>query len=175
MAKLLRKTPFQYAGKVHDLTVANSHSYNIEGKGVHNSACGSIICYVLEITDVDPIKYNLLFERFISRDRCLAPQTLVMTKDGPKRIVDINVDDSVLTSELTHKKVTRTLRTTHNQLYKIKCGNQTFTCSSNHLWYVKRNNEIIEVMAKDILLSDEMIEMNTYQYEHDKNTAQTLR
>ena len=69
MAKLLRKTPFQYAGKVHDLTVANSHSYNIEGKGVHNSACGSIVCYVLEITDVDPIKYDLLFERFISIDR----------------------------------------------------------------------------------------------------------
>lgn len=69
MAKLLRKTPFHYVGKVHDLTVANSHSYNIEGKGVHNSACGSLVCYVLEITDVDPIKYDLLFERFISIDR----------------------------------------------------------------------------------------------------------
>ena len=40
----------------------------IVGPG-RGSACGSIVCYVLEITDVDPIKYDLLFERFISIDR----------------------------------------------------------------------------------------------------------
>ena len=33
------------------------------------SAAGSVVCYVLGITDVDPIKYDLLFERFISPDR----------------------------------------------------------------------------------------------------------
>lgn len=33
------------------------------------SAAGSIVCYVLGITDVDPIKYDLLFERFLSPDR----------------------------------------------------------------------------------------------------------
>ncbi len=29
------------------------------------SAAGSIIAFALEITDIDPIKYNLLFERFL--------------------------------------------------------------------------------------------------------------
>ncbi|MCX7997541.1 MAG: DNA polymerase III subunit alpha [Leptospiraceae bacterium] len=33
------------------------------------SAAGSIIAYALGITNVDPIKYNLLFERFLNPDR----------------------------------------------------------------------------------------------------------
>ena len=33
------------------------------------SAAGSLVCYLLGITDVDPIKYDLLFERFLSPDR----------------------------------------------------------------------------------------------------------
>lgn len=33
------------------------------------SACGSLTCYVMEITEVDPIEYNLLFWRFLSEDR----------------------------------------------------------------------------------------------------------
>lgn len=63
-SKIKRKTPVQYKGQVYDLTVANTHSYNVEGKGVHNSAAGSLVLYTLNITQVDPIKYGLLFERF---------------------------------------------------------------------------------------------------------------
>ncbi|MBI5742622.1 MAG: DNA polymerase III subunit alpha, partial [Candidatus Niyogibacteria bacterium] len=37
------------------------------------SAVGSLISYVLNITDVDPIKYNLLFERFMNPDRISPP------------------------------------------------------------------------------------------------------
>jgi DNA polymerase-3 subunit alpha len=33
------------------------------------SGGGSIVCYLLEITDVDPIKFDLLFERFINPAR----------------------------------------------------------------------------------------------------------
>ncbi len=33
------------------------------------SAAGSLICYLLGITDVDPIKYDLLFFRFINKER----------------------------------------------------------------------------------------------------------
>lgn len=33
------------------------------------SGAGSLVCYVLRITDVDPIKYGLLFERFINEYR----------------------------------------------------------------------------------------------------------
>lgn len=37
------------------------------------SAAGSLVSYVLNITDVDPIKYNLLFERFLNEMRITMP------------------------------------------------------------------------------------------------------
>ncbi|MDF2511019.1 MAG: dnaE [Herbinix sp.] len=37
------------------------------------SAAGSIVAYSLEITDIDPIKYNLLFERFLNPERVSMP------------------------------------------------------------------------------------------------------
>jgi DNA polymerase-3 subunit alpha len=37
------------------------------------SASGSIVCWLLGITQVDPLKWGLLFERFISRDRTKPP------------------------------------------------------------------------------------------------------
>ncbi len=37
------------------------------------SAAGSVVSYTLEITDVDPIKYGLFFERFLNPDRVSMP------------------------------------------------------------------------------------------------------
>lgn len=37
------------------------------------SACGSLVAYCLKITDMDPIPYNLLFERFLNPDRVSMP------------------------------------------------------------------------------------------------------
>lgn len=37
------------------------------------SAAGSIVAYVLEITDLDPIRHNLLFERFLNPERISMP------------------------------------------------------------------------------------------------------
>lgn len=37
------------------------------------SAAGSLICYLLGITNIDPIKYNLLFERFLNPERVSMP------------------------------------------------------------------------------------------------------
>lgn len=37
------------------------------------SAAGSLVSYTLGITDVDPIKYNLLFERFLNKERVTMP------------------------------------------------------------------------------------------------------
>lgn len=37
------------------------------------SACGSLISYVLDITEVDPLKYDLLFERFLNVERITMP------------------------------------------------------------------------------------------------------
>lgn len=37
------------------------------------SAAGSLVAYCLEITDVDPLEYDLLFERFLNPDRVSMP------------------------------------------------------------------------------------------------------
>ena len=37
------------------------------------SAAGSIVAYCLEITNIDPIRYNLLFERFLNPERVSMP------------------------------------------------------------------------------------------------------
>ena len=41
-----------------------------QGRG---SAANSCVCYCLGITSVDPARMNVLFERFVSRERCEAP------------------------------------------------------------------------------------------------------
>ncbi len=44
----------------------------IVGPG-RGSAAGSIVAYCLEITDIDPIRYDLLFERFLNPERVSMP------------------------------------------------------------------------------------------------------
>ena len=37
------------------------------------SAAGSLVCYLLNITEADPLEYNLLFERFLNKERISMP------------------------------------------------------------------------------------------------------
>lgn len=45
------------------------------------SAAGSIIAYALNVTDLDPIKYGLLFERFLNPDRISMPDIDIDIQD----------------------------------------------------------------------------------------------
>lgn len=58
-----------YKGKVYDISVKNTSSYNVEGLGVHNSSAGCMVSYLIDITQIDPIPANLLFERFYNAGR----------------------------------------------------------------------------------------------------------
>lgn len=53
--------------------MAYAHRENIVTGSGRGSAAGSLVAYVLEITDVDPIEYDLLFERFLNEDRYTMP------------------------------------------------------------------------------------------------------
>ncbi|WP_225744201.1 DNA polymerase III subunit alpha [Marinilactibacillus sp. Marseille-P9653] len=50
-----------------------AHSQNIVTGSGRGSAVGSLVSYVLNITDVDPIAYGLLFERFLNEERYSMP------------------------------------------------------------------------------------------------------
>ncbi len=52
------------------IDIARDKMFVGPGRG---SGAGSLVNYVLKITDVDPIEYGLLFERFLSIDRSDAP------------------------------------------------------------------------------------------------------
>ncbi len=51
------------------------------------SAAGSLVSYTLGITDVDPIKYNLLFERFLNPERITLPDIDTDFPDDDREIV----------------------------------------------------------------------------------------
>lgn len=69
MARVKSIKTRKYSGKVHDLTVADLHTYNIDGLSVHNSACGSLLLYALRVTNIDPIRYGLYWWRFLTVDK----------------------------------------------------------------------------------------------------------
>jgi len=65
---------------VHDFIQAAKSMGVSVGPG-RGSAAGSAVAYCLEITDIDPLKYDLLFERFLNPDRISMPD------------IDIDFDD----------------------------------------------------------------------------------
>ena len=84
---------FIHYAKEHDIMVG-------PGRG---SAAGSIVSYCLDITTLDPIRYNLLFERFLNPNRVTMPDIdvdfcferrqevidYVVRKYGKERVVQI--------------------------------------------------------------------------------------
>lgn len=53
--------------------MAYAHKVKIVTGAGRGSAAGSLVAYLLEITDVDPIEYDLLFERFLNEERYTMP------------------------------------------------------------------------------------------------------
>lgn len=69
LVKVRKVEKVKGTGKVYDLTVSDNHNYLTTSFLVHNSCVGSLVCYCLGITDVDPLKHDLLFSRFLSEAR----------------------------------------------------------------------------------------------------------
>ncbi|MBB5047762.1 error-prone DNA polymerase [Rhodopseudomonas rhenobacensis] len=70
--RLIRKLRYaHYFLTVHDIVCfARSQNILCQGRG---SAANSAVCYVLGITAVNPVEIDLLFERFISKERLEPP------------------------------------------------------------------------------------------------------
>lgn len=49
------------------------------------SACGSLICFLLKITMIDPLKYQLIFERFLNPKLALKPDIDTDFEDGRRK------------------------------------------------------------------------------------------
>jgi len=57
------------------------------------SAAGSLVSYCLYITSVDPIRYNLIFERFLNPERVSMPDIDIdFCPEGRQKIIDYVID-----------------------------------------------------------------------------------
>ena len=96
------------------------------------SAAGSIVAYTLEITDIDPIKYSLIFERFLNPERVSMPDIdvdfcyerrqevidYVVKKYGKDRVAQI-VTFGTLAAKGVIRDVGRVLDMPYNQVDAI--------------------------------------------------------
>ncbi|MCE1228393.1 MAG: DNA polymerase III subunit alpha [Firmicutes bacterium] len=57
------------------------------------SAAGSIVAWALQITDIDPMQYDLLFERFLNPQRVSMPDVDIdFCRDGRQKVIDYVTD-----------------------------------------------------------------------------------
>ncbi len=80
-----------YAGYfliVHDF-VHFAKQKNIPVGPGRGSAAGSLVSYALEVTDLDPLKYGLIFERFLNPDRISMPDIDIdFSDDGRAEVIN---------------------------------------------------------------------------------------
>ena len=84
---------------VYDYILYSKKNNILVGPG-RGSAAGSLVSYTLGITDIDPIKYNLLFERFLNKERITMPD-IDIDFDANKRMEVIDY----VTQKYGEKKV----------------------------------------------------------------------
>ena len=104
------------------------------GKG-RGSAAGSLVCYCCHITDIDPIKYGLIFERFLNPERVGLPDIdtdvgnrdaiidYIVDKYGEERVCQI-INYSYITPTVAITDVGKILGFPYNQMQKLS---QKFT------------------------------------------------
>ena len=104
------------------------------GKG-RGSAAGSLVCYCCHITDIDPIKYGLFFERFLNPERVGLPDIdtdvgnrdaiidYLVEKYGEERVCQI-INYSYITPTVAITDVGKILGFPYNQMQKLS---QKFT------------------------------------------------
>ncbi len=77
---------------VQDL-IAAARSFDVSVGPGRGSAAGSVVAYCLQITNIDPIAYDLLFERFLNPDRVSMPDIDIDFDDeGRSKVMDYVVE-----------------------------------------------------------------------------------
>ena len=134
------------------------------------SAAGSLVAYSLGITDIDPIKYDLLFERFLNPERKTMPDidtdfpdnkrdlviNYVKDKYGEKRVSGI-----IIFITFTAKQVIRDVsRVLNIPLYKVDSICKLIPTSTKEtLQEIYKNNETFRVRIESDTILDNMFKI----------------
>lgn len=170
--KLKNKKYIEYEGPVFDLTIENTHSYNIEGLAVHNSAAGSLVAFLAGITSVNPLEYGLIFERFHNREKKSFPdidtdfadpasvKEYLKQKYGEDRVASIS-NWSTLSPKVIVKDAARSLQLGGNKSSAFQIANhitslmpdtdtleEAMEQSSQFADYMKKYPELYEYAQK---------------------------
>lgn len=87
------------------------------------------------------VNYDLKPDILIHGSPCFVADTLVLTKNGYKKIVDITTDDEVLTHRNQYKKVVNFLEQGKKTIWNIKAmGFDELETTSNHKFFVRERS-----------------------------------
>ena len=125
------------------------------------SAAGSLVSYSLGITEIDPIKYDLFFERFLNPERITMPDIdidfdalkrdlvidYVREKYGNKSVAEI-ITFGTLKSKMVIRDVARIFKSEKNIDAFVKLFDSRFSLEEN-----LKNKNIIDILKKDTFLS----------------------
>lgn len=112
--------------------IAFAHREGIATGPGRGSSAGSLVAYVLRITNVDPMKYNLLFERFLNPERITMPDididfsderrdeviAYVADKYGPEHVAQI-ITFGTLAARAAVRDVGRALNVPFGEVDKV--------------------------------------------------------
>lgn len=139
----------------------------LSGTG-RGSAAGSLLAYVLEITQIDPIKYNLLFARMLTKSKvgwpdidCLHAATLIPLENSTRKALhSIVVGDRVLDHQNNPRNVlavSKRFSKKEESIFSLilKRGNVygSFVASGSHRLL---NEKCEEIFVKDIKIGDKL-------------------
>jgi DNA polymerase-3 subunit alpha len=121
------------------------------------SAAGSLVCYMLGVTDLDPIKHNLMFERFLDPSRVELPDidTDFEDPDRVKEILRSIFGDDNVASLSTYgtfqikgllKDVGRVFDIDHNEINKLNKKIE----GELRVLYVNQDKSTIVIKLEDI-------------------------
>ncbi len=130
------------------------------------SGAGSLVCYAIGITDLDPIQYDLFFERFLNPERISMPDIdtdfpdiyrdqvieYVKEKYGEKRVAGI-VTFGTLAAKQAIRDVGRVLNVPTYQIDQLSKRIPAFTKEKLKDFYEKDSE------FKKIILSDEKLKL----------------
>ena len=128
---------------VYDYVLYAKKNNILVGPG-RGSAAGALVSYTLGITDIDPIKYNLLFERFLNSERVTMPDIdidfdalkrqdvidYVINKYGEKKVVGI-ITFNTLGAKQVIRDVGRVLKISNSLIDNIS----RMCCDNLHTSY----------------------------------------
>ena len=179
MKRLNNKVPSNYATRLmYELDIINKMGFSnyflvvydyvkyakknniLVGPG-RGSVAGSLVSYSLGITEIDPIKYNLFFERFLNPERITMPDIdidfeatkrdlvidYVKEKYGEDKVAQI-ITFGTLKSKMVLRDLSRVFKIEKNIDSFIKLFDSKLSLKDN-----LKNKNIIDIMKKDTLLS----------------------